>query len=153
MNELSDGTVYAADSFGNSPDATIFSKCDLTINGTGKLNVTGSYKFGIVGKDDVVIVNITLNVNAQSDGVVGKNSVSIGSGTVSVTAGGDGIVSENSDDATLGNVLIDGGTISIITGGATRPAPRASRRRRRLPSTAEASRLTRKTTRCTARAR
>ncbi len=118
VNELSDGTVYAADSFGNSPDATIFSKCDLTINGTGKLNVTGSYKFGIVGKDDVVIVNITLNVNAQSDGVVGKNSVSIGSGTVSVTAGGDGIVSENSDDATLGNVLIDGGTISIITGGA-----------------------------------
>ena len=117
-NELSDGTSYAADVFGNTPDGTIFSKCDLTVNGTGTLNVNGNYKFGIIGKDDVVIVSATLNVTAKTDGVIGKNSVSIGSGTISVVAGGDGIVSVNSDDAALGSVLIDGGTISIRTGGA-----------------------------------
>lgn len=118
INDLSDGSVYAADSFGNTPDGTIFSKCDLTINGAGTLNVNGSYKFGIIGKDDVVIVGATLNVTAKTDGIAGKNSVSIGSGTVSVIAGGDGVVSVNDDDATLGSVLIDGGTITIMTGGA-----------------------------------
>ena len=116
-NTLSDGSSYAQDSFGNSPDGAIFARCDLTINGTGTLTVTGNYKFGIVGKDDVVISAVTLNVSAVSDGIVGKDSVSIGSGAVSIVAGGDGIVSENSDDSTKGNVLIDGGTISIQTGG------------------------------------
>ena len=116
-NTLSDGSAYAEDSFGNNPDGAIFARCDLTINGTGSLTINGNYKFGIVGKDDVVITNATLNVSAVSDGVVGKDSVSVNSGTISIVAGGDGIVSENSEDTTLGYVLIDGGTISIQSTG------------------------------------
>ena len=65
-----------------------------------RLTVNGNYKFGIVGKDDVVVANVSLNVTSVSDGIVGKDSVSIGSGTISIVAGGDGIVSENSEDAT-----------------------------------------------------
>jgi len=117
-NTLSDGSSYATDSFGNNPDGAIFARCDLTLNGTGTLSVDGNYKFGIVGKDDVVIANLSLQVNAASDGIVGKDSVSIGSGTVDIVSGGDGIVSENSDDATVGSMLIDGGTITIQTGGS-----------------------------------
>lgn len=118
VNTLSDGASYATDTFGYNPDGAIFSRCDLTINGTGTLSVDGNYKFAIVGKDDIVIVNVTLKTASVSDGIVGKDSVSIGSGAISVVAGGDGIVSENSEDTTLGNVLIDGGTITIQTGGA-----------------------------------
>ncbi|MEN6637469.1 MAG: carbohydrate-binding domain-containing protein [Clostridiaceae bacterium] len=118
VNTLSDGSSYAEDTFGKTPDGTIFARCDLTINGTGSLTVNGNYKFGIVSKDDVVITNATLEVTAVSDGIVGKDSVSVGSGTVSIVAGGDGIVSENSEDATVGSVLIDGGTISIKTTGS-----------------------------------
>lgn len=118
VNTLSDGSTYAEDSFGNNPDGAIFARCDLTINGTGSLMVNGNYKFGIVGKDDVVIANLSLQVSSASDGIVGKDSVSIGSGTISIVAGGDGIVSENSEDTTVGSVLIDGGTISIQTGGS-----------------------------------
>jgi hypothetical protein len=117
-NTLSDGSSYTTDSFGNNPDGAIFARCDLTINGTGSLQVSGNYKFGIVGKDDVVITNLSLQVDAVSDGIVGKDSVSIGSGTISIVAGGDGIVSENSEDTTAGSVLIDGGTITIQTGGS-----------------------------------
>lgn len=117
VNTLADGSAYAQDSFGNNPDGAVFARCDLTVNGTGELTVTGSYKFGIVGKDDVVIVGVTLDVNAASDGIVGKDSISINSGSISIVAGGDGIVGENSEDTTLGSVLIDGGTISIQTGG------------------------------------
>lgn len=118
INSLSDGSTYAQDSFGNNPDAAIFARCDLTINGTGSLTVNGNYRFGIVGKDDVVIANVTLNVAAASDGIVGKDSVSIGSGAISINAVGDGIVSENSEDATSGSVVIDGGTVSIVTTGS-----------------------------------
>ncbi len=117
VNTLSDGASYATDTFGYNPDGAVFCRCDLTINGTGALSIDGNYKFAVVGKDDIVIVNVALNTKSASDGIVGKDSVSIGSGTISVVAGGDGIVSESSDDATLGNVLIDGGTISIQTGG------------------------------------
>lgn len=118
VNTLSDGSTYAVDAFGNNPDGAIFARCDLTINGTGSLAVNGNYKFGIVGKDDVVVTNVSLDVTSVSDGIVGKDSVSIGSGTISIVAGGDGIVSENSEDATAGSVLIDGGTITIQTGGS-----------------------------------
>lgn len=118
VNTLSDGSAYGEDAFGNNPDGAIFARCDLTINGTGSLAVNGNYKFGIVGKDDVVVTNVSLDVTSVSDGIVGKDSVSIGSGTISIIAGGDGIVSENSEDATAGYVLIDGGTITIQTGGS-----------------------------------
>ena len=118
VNTLADGSAYATDTFGNNPDGAIFARCDLTINGTGSLGVSGNYKFGIVGKDDVVIANLALQVSAASDGIVGKDSVSIGSGTISIVAGGDGIVSENSEDTTAGSVLIDGETITIKTGGS-----------------------------------
>jgi len=118
-NSLSDGSSYADDSFGNTPDGCIFSKCDLTINGSGTLTIDGNYKFGIVGKDDVVIADVTLSVTAESDGISGKDSVSISSGTITIIAGGDGISSVNDDDAEKGAVQIDGGTIVIKSGGSS----------------------------------
>jgi hypothetical protein len=118
-NALSDGGSYAEDAYGNTPDGCIFSKCDLTINGTGTLTVDGNYKFGIVGKDDIVIADVTLNIVAEQDGISGKDSVSINSGTIGITAGGDGISSVNDDDAEQGMVQIDGGTITINTGGSS----------------------------------
>jgi len=119
VNSLSDGASYAQDTYGYNPDGAIFARCDLTINGTGSLTVNGNYKFGVVGKDDVVVTNVSLDVTSVSDAIVGKDSVSIASGSVSILAGGDGIVSENSDDATKGSILIDGGTISIQTTGSS----------------------------------
>ena len=119
QNSLSDGNSYADDSFGNTPDGCIFSKCDLTINGSGTLTIDGNYKFGIVGKDDVVIADVTLSVTAESDGISGKDSVSISSGTITIIAGGDGISSVNDDDAEKGAVQIDGGTIVIKSGGSS----------------------------------
>ena len=117
-NTLIDGDSYADDPYGNTPDGAVFAKCDLTINGSGTITIDGNYKFGVVGKDDVVIADVTLNVTAVSDGVSGKDSVSVSSGVITITAGGDGIVSVNKDDTEKGNVTIDGGTISITTGGA-----------------------------------
>jgi hypothetical protein len=54
-NSVTDGSNYSLASGEDEPNAAIFSKSDLTINGSGTLDVDGNYKNGIVGKDDLVI--------------------------------------------------------------------------------------------------
>ncbi|MGO4843945.1 carbohydrate-binding domain-containing protein, partial [Rhizobiaceae sp. 2RAB30] len=51
-NVVTDGKTYVyADASTDEPNAAIFSKDDLTINGTGKLVVQGNYNNGITSKD------------------------------------------------------------------------------------------------------
>ena len=47
QNSLSDGTDYTLEDDSDEPYATLFCRCDLTINGTGALNVTANYRHGI----------------------------------------------------------------------------------------------------------
>ena len=114
-NALADGATYAADAE-DEPYGALFSKDDLTINGTGSLTVEGAYENGIVSKDDLVITGGTINVNAVNDALRGKDCVKIADGAITVTAGGDGIKSNNDSDATRGFVSIDGGTITVNAG-------------------------------------
>lgn len=115
-NTLSDATSYVyEDETADEPDATIFSKADLVINGTGTLNVTGNYNTGIRTKDDLVIENGYINVTSVDDGIKGKDSVTILNGNITVNAGADGIKSTNSTKASKGYVQIEGGTINITS--------------------------------------
>ena len=113
VNELSDGAEYADKE--SKIDAVIFSKSDLTITGTGVLNVTGAYRDGIVSKDDLRIKSGTINVNAVHNGVIGKDCVEIYGGEIKVHAGNDGIKTTN-DDTDRGYILVEGGTVSILCG-------------------------------------
>ncbi len=111
-NSVSDDTEYADTSDG-APDAAIYSKESLTINGSGSLTVSGNYQDGIVSKDDLVITGGTVNVTAVSHGIKGKDYVAIAGGTITVKAGGDGIKATNTEDPTKGFVYIGGGEITI----------------------------------------
>jgi len=116
-NAVSDGKTYVyADDTTDEPDAAIFSKADLTFNGTGKLTVTGRYNEGIASKDDLKIVSGIINVKAADDGIKGKDMVAVQAGTITVEAEGDGIKSTNDTDATKGFVAIAGGTFDILSG-------------------------------------
>ncbi|WP_440114427.1 carbohydrate-binding domain-containing protein [Paenibacillus sp. QZ-Y1] len=116
-NAVSDGKTYVyADDTTDEPDAAIFSKADLTFNGTGKLTVTGNYNEGITSKDDLKIISGTINVKAADDGIKGKDMVEIQTGTITVDAEGDGIKSTNDMDTTKGFVAIAGGTFNIQSG-------------------------------------
>lgn len=111
-NTLENGGAYA-DADGNHIDGTVFSKADLTLNGTGTLKVTAAAGHGIVSKDDLVITGGTYEIAGAEHGISGKDSVRIGGGTIRITAGKDGIHAENKDDAALGFVYLAGGAYEI----------------------------------------
>lgn len=115
-NNLSDGSSYALESDSDEPYATLFSRCDLTLNGSGMLNVTSAYRHAVCSKDDLVIVSGTYNISAVEDGLRGRDSVKVRDGVFAIQAGGDGIKSNKDDDSTKGFVSIDGGTFGIQAG-------------------------------------
>jgi hypothetical protein len=115
-NTLTDGTVYKFDNpEDNEPDAALFSKEDLIINGTGTLVVDGNYSNGIVSKDGLKIESGVIQVDAARHGIKGKDYLVIDGGTVTVNALRDGIKSTNYDNQTVGYIAINGGTVNIMS--------------------------------------
>ncbi len=115
-NSLSDGSSYSITDGGSKLDGAIFSKADLTIEGTGTLNVNGNFKHGIVSKDDLVITSGRINVISKNIGINGKDCVKINSGNITVVAGTSGITSDNNTDASKGFVYLLGGFLNVTSG-------------------------------------
>lgn len=112
-NILSDASDYTLTVDDSDVDAVIFSKDDLTINGTGTLVVNGQKKHGIVSKDDLVITGGNLQVTAVSCAINGKDNVRITGGVFTLQAGTDGIRSDNDEEEELGYIFISDGTFAI----------------------------------------
>ena len=116
VNTLTDGNSYKLDPGITEPDATLFSKADMTISGTGSLNIKANYNDGIANRDTLIIQSGTINVDAVNHGIKGKDFLSVIGGDVKVIAGLDGIKSTQDTDATLGYVNISGGNLDIKAG-------------------------------------
>lgn len=106
---LTDSLNYTFDDGENEPDACLYSKCDLEINGYGTLTVDGKYAHGIRGKDSLSIDNLTCRITAAKSGIKGKDSVAIKSAVLSIQAGTDGIHSD-------GDMLLEPRNITISSG-------------------------------------
>lgn len=109
-------TVLSKNKDGDEITATIYSKEDIIINGTGTLVINANTNDGITSKDDLIIMSGTIKIKAADDGIVGKDSVQIKNGTITVNSVGDGIKSSNDTDAGEGYILINGGTFTIASG-------------------------------------
>ena len=117
-NTLSDGTAYTYDVVADEePNATIFSKSDLSISGSGQLTVTGNFNDAISSKDGLIIKSGTLIVTAADDGIRGKDYLVVKGGNLTVDAKGDGLKSDNADDATKGYISIETGTFVVTSTG------------------------------------
>ncbi len=116
VSTLEDSGAYTDANADGEPNACLFSKVDLTINGTGTLNVNGNVNNGIATKDDLKIVSGTVTVTAKNHGIRGNDSVQIRSGNITVTADNDGIKSSKDDDPEKGYIYIEGGTITVNAG-------------------------------------
>ena len=101
----------------NNIDAVIFSKSDLTLNGTGSLTIVSAEGHGIVSKDDLKITGGTYDITAAGHALSGKDSVRIADGTFVLTAGKDGIHSENEDNEEKGYIYIADGDFTITSDG------------------------------------
>ena len=114
-NTLTDGMDYVLDEGSDEPNATLFSKDDLTINGTGTLTVNANYQDAIVSKDSLKIMEGNIIIQAADDAIRGKDMVAIKDGNITITAAGEGIKSTNANDASLGFIYIENGTFNINT--------------------------------------
>ncbi len=98
------------------PNAALFCKDDLTINGTGSLQVTAGYQNGIGSKDDLLIVSGNIKIQAADHGIRGNDSVTILDGNIDITSDDDGIQTNNTENAEKGWIVIEDGTFTITSG-------------------------------------
>ncbi len=114
-NKLTDGSEYKTASDESKVDACLYSQDDLTINGSGSLEINANYKHGIVTKDDLVITGGNISVTSKSTAIEGKDSVKISGGQFDISAGTNGIKSDNSEDSGKGFVSVTGGSFKIVS--------------------------------------
>ncbi len=113
-NKISDASEYQFEpEEDDEPDAAIFTKGDLSINGTGALEVQGNYGCGIRSKEDLIATSGNVTITSVDDGLKGKDSVVIRDGSYQITSGKDGIKSNNDEEEDKGYIWIDGGSITI----------------------------------------
>lgn len=109
-NTLSDSINYTYDDTDKEePDAVLFSKDDLSINGNGSLNIEASFNNGITCKNDLKIISGTINVTSKNNAIKGKDSLTITGGTITLTCTDDAIHSNNA-------IYIEGGDMSLSSG-------------------------------------
>ena len=111
-NTLSNGGTFTQVDESNV-DAVIFSRDDLTFNGTGSLTITSPAGHGVVCKDELVFTDGTYEIGSARHAISAKDSIAIADGTYTLAAYGDGLHAENDDDETLGSIYIAGGTFKI----------------------------------------
>ncbi|MGN1083585.1 MAG: carbohydrate-binding domain-containing protein [Lachnospiraceae bacterium] len=114
VNTLSDGAEYVFEEGEDEPDATLYAKHDLVINGSGALKVTSAYGDAVKGKDSLYILGGDFTVSSADDGIIGRDLLYIADGTFSVVSASDALKATNDTDAALGNIVIDGGTFNLV---------------------------------------
>ena len=91
-NILSDAEAYIyEDASADEPNACIFSKDDLTINGRGSLNIYGNYQDGIHCNGDIRINNGTYMMESRGAGIHADNKLVITGGDIQINKSFEGL--------------------------------------------------------------
>jgi hypothetical protein len=115
-NHLSDGANYVFPSAAeDEPNATLFSKADMSISGNGALTVKANYNDAISSKDGLIISGGNFTIDSVDDGIRGKDYLVIQEGEFTISAQGDGLKADNADDESKGYIKIEGGNLNIAS--------------------------------------
>lgn len=118
VNYLTDGDNYSSE-LDEEINATVFSKDDLILGGSGKLVISSHYQDGIVSKDNLKIIDGIYEISTIDDAICGKDSLVIINGNFNLESLGDGLKSTNDKDDGLGYILIENGNFNIKTGNGS----------------------------------
>ena len=111
-NSISDSANHTNTDY----DAAIYSKDDLTFNGSGSLTIEGKYGNAVESNDDLRITGGTYTIKGYKNGLSGKDAINIKEASLDITATEDAIHADNDEDISLGNLYIQSGTITINAG-------------------------------------
>jgi len=113
-NSLVDSLNYTTGE--KDPDACLYTKSDLSINGDGQLDVTGNFGNAIHSTKDVKFVSGNINVlNAKEKGIQVKNSVCVKDANLNINSTNSAIKVTNQEKAEKGFITLDNGNITITT--------------------------------------
>ncbi len=101
----------------NRIDGVIWSKEDLTFNGSGSLTISSPNGHGIVCKDDLVITGGNFQITSASHALDANDSIRIKDTHMTIDAGKDGIHAEHDEDVSLGYIFLSDTNLSIEAEG------------------------------------
>ena len=112
-NQFTDSGRYQA-----FPDTEgcVFSKADLTVNGEGRLKVTGLHKDGIRTSGVMKMLGGQVEILCKRTGIHGSDGIHVFGGSISVSSEKNGFRTTKSGEGGRGNLVISGGDHQIIAG-------------------------------------
>ncbi len=117
QNSLKGPEEYTFEDGEDEPDAAMFVKKELVINGRGSLSVTDPNGDAIKCKDALKVAQASITVNAGDDGITGKDSFAASNTALNITSIGDGIKTNIQTDESLGYVDISDSSVTINSSG------------------------------------
>ncbi len=115
VNVLSDASKYS-DTADTAPNAALFARCNLTVNGSGTLKVYGNNNNAILSKDKCKIMSGNITVESADDGIVGRDLCVIAGGVFNINSTSHALKTSNDEDADKGDLLILNGSFALSAG-------------------------------------
>ena len=112
-NTLSDAGDYREYS---ETEACVYAVCPLTINGGGKLSVSGLYEDAVRSKDVLKLLNVNITLRCKKAGLRGNDGAVIKDADVTVFSEKNGIVTVNGGEGGRGDIVVNGGRLSVVAG-------------------------------------
>ena len=106
VNSFSSGEAYSDEAVADGAGGVIYAHDDLTINGSGELNITASYKHGIEANDDLTITGGKINITAPKDGITVNEEFAMKDADITITVDDDAV---HADD----EIYIESGTLLV----------------------------------------
>ena len=132
-NRMESGETYSQTALDDGTGGVIFAHDDLSINGSGSLEIVANYKHGIDANDDLVIAGGSLQISAPADAIHCNDSFRMTDASITLEAGDDGLAVSGAQgyvylrsgsleissigDAvhSAGDVILEGGSLTLNT--------------------------------------
>ena len=113
-NSMTSGAAYSEEAVADNTGGVIFSRDDLTVNGSGSLSIRGEYRHGIDVNDELVITGGTITVDVPQDGIHVNDGLRIEEAAITIRAGDEGLKLQGPDAL----LYIASGSLDIDSSGA-----------------------------------